>query len=294
MPKRFYRVLIVDDEPETCVYLREVLGSFGELTLVVDCVHRPDEVLKEVQSRDYDIIFLDHRLGPTTGLELLPQIRTAGYKKGVVVMSGFSDHDLSARARIAGANEYLSKNDFSLETLETLTRKVINGLTVGPDSTNPPLSFPPTSSTPPGSGVETLLTELIKVNRDYVQFTSENSQAIKENTQTTKRLASTMEIEIQGLRKDLNEGLSTMELNLKDLHKEGQKTKGEILQGVEDANKHVLIKVLDWISDHKAVSIAIAVAMIILILLAVLVSQTLNVKTVNEIRSPSPAATGAP
>lgn len=106
------RVLIVDDDPVFTRLVQQVVRSagFGE-PLLVDTGARALE-----RAPDADIILLDHQLPDTTGVDLLPALRTVPNQPSVILVTAHGDEALAVRALRAGAADYVIK-DGSLPSL---------------------------------------------------------------------------------------------------------------------------------------------------------------------------------
>ncbi|MDB4943283.1 MAG: two-component sensor histidine kinase [Labilithrix sp.] len=83
------------------------------------------EALALLASTDIDCILLDLRLPGTTGIELLGEIRTAGWPQPVVMLTGHGDEQTAVDAMKAGAADYLSK---ALLDPERLARSILHAL----------------------------------------------------------------------------------------------------------------------------------------------------------------------
>lgn len=100
------RVLIVDDDRDFGRLVTSVLreAGFGEATLVSTGA----AALKSAAL--CDIILLDHQLPDTTGLDLLPALRTVSTQPSVILVTAHGDEALAVRALRAGADDYMIKD----------------------------------------------------------------------------------------------------------------------------------------------------------------------------------------
>ncbi|HHX39300.1 MAG TPA: response regulator [Armatimonadetes bacterium] len=99
------RVLLVDDEEDACVVLGDVLECYGcEVRTVCD----PAEALRIGCSETFDLVVLDIRMPEIDGIEVLRRIRSRGHRE-IVMLTGFIDDDLEAKARQEGAGAVLHK-----------------------------------------------------------------------------------------------------------------------------------------------------------------------------------------
>lgn len=106
------RVLVVDDDRDFGRLVTSVIrqAGFGEAVWVGTGAG----ALKSAAGSD--IILLDHQLPDTTGLDLLPALRTVSTQPSVILVTAHGDEALAVRALRAGADDYVIK-DSSLPSL---------------------------------------------------------------------------------------------------------------------------------------------------------------------------------
>lgn len=109
-------LLLVDDESSLRRTLRLTLESMKHR--VVDVV-AGQPALAALSQDQFDLVFLDLRLGRESGLDLLPQFLRAAPGVGVVVMTAFAAIDTAVEAMRLGAFDYLPK-PFTPEQLRLL------------------------------------------------------------------------------------------------------------------------------------------------------------------------------
>src|SRR5512143_2554693 len=106
------RVLIVDDDRDFGRLVTSVVreAGYGEAKWVAT----GSAALKSAAG--CDIVLLDHQLPDTTGLELLPALRTVATQPSVILVTAHGDEALAVSALRAGADDYVIK-DGSLPSL---------------------------------------------------------------------------------------------------------------------------------------------------------------------------------
>jgi len=104
MPK----IMIVDDNTDTCDTLRRLLGRAGWEVLCVGEGKGAAERLRELQA---EVVLLDIMMPEVDGFGVLAQIRSdpETARTTVVMYSALADEATKARAKAAGANGYLVK-----------------------------------------------------------------------------------------------------------------------------------------------------------------------------------------
>ena len=65
------KILIIDDDPEMCEMLLDLIARMGHNA---SCRNTLEDGLKEVRSNPYDIVFLDVQLPDGSGLDILPKM----------------------------------------------------------------------------------------------------------------------------------------------------------------------------------------------------------------------------
>lgn len=92
-------VVVVDDDPATCDYLRISLTLEGwEVVVAGSC----DEAIGHLEVVEPDAVVLDHEMPGTTGLECVKRIRLLGSRTALVVFSGSIDPSLAISLRELG------------------------------------------------------------------------------------------------------------------------------------------------------------------------------------------------
>jgi DNA-binding response OmpR family regulator len=105
-PLRPPRVLIVDDEPEVCMFVARVLSKAGyETTTVSDGL----AAVEAARLQSFDILVTDLMMPEMPGDEVAPRVRA--FKRGlkVLYLTGFSDHLFKDRVRLFEGEAFLDK-----------------------------------------------------------------------------------------------------------------------------------------------------------------------------------------
>ena len=101
------RILIVDDDRDTCTFIESVLaGADREFVSVSD----PDQAIARMQREPFDLLISDINLNAgKSGLEVLRAFKTQHAAGEVVLISGFGTLETAVEAMRAGAFDYISK-----------------------------------------------------------------------------------------------------------------------------------------------------------------------------------------
>jgi DNA-binding NtrC family response regulator len=112
----------VDDDTNTLASLSRAFRLAGHEATVCDNAARAVELLR---TEKFDVIFSDVVMPGKSGLEFLEEIRTAGVKAPVILISGQANIEMAVRATKLGALDFLEKplsTDKLLVTVENALR----------------------------------------------------------------------------------------------------------------------------------------------------------------------------
>lgn len=115
-------LLLVDDDANTLASLSRAFRLAGHEATVCDNAARAVELLR---TEKFDVIFSDVVMPGKSGLEFLEEIRTAGVKAPVILISGQANIEMAVRATKLGALDFLEKplsTDKLLVTVENALR----------------------------------------------------------------------------------------------------------------------------------------------------------------------------
>lgn len=120
MEQRLPRVLVVDDE-------RNVLNTIGicleSIGIQATLTSKPQEVLGILQQHSFDLAFVDLKMVPMDGMEVLAEIKRSSPDTTVIIMTAHGSVDSAVEAIKRGAYDYLQK-PFDFEELKLFVQKV--------------------------------------------------------------------------------------------------------------------------------------------------------------------------
>lgn len=111
-------VLLVEDDPEDVLLFRRASPKHFE----VEHVPSAAAALRALRGGGFDLCFTDYRLGLDTGLELVRAARGAGMRLPIIVMTGQDVESLGENALLAGATDFLPKDDLCASALQRVAR----------------------------------------------------------------------------------------------------------------------------------------------------------------------------
>lgn len=101
-----FRLLIVDDDPGTLVFLQALLTARGR---TVDTAPDGASALQLAEKNDYDLALLDINLPDWDGLDLLERLNEMQPRLSAVMVTGQSSAETAIKALRRGALDYLPK-----------------------------------------------------------------------------------------------------------------------------------------------------------------------------------------
>jgi CheY-like chemotaxis protein len=117
------RILVVDDTPIACQATSIVLRTLGFNT---DEVGSGYEALSNIQTRAYDLIFMDYNMPHMNGLECTQKIREwevlTGTRIPIIGLSASVELNVREKCLQAGMDDYLSKS-YTREDLQQIVQK---------------------------------------------------------------------------------------------------------------------------------------------------------------------------
>ncbi len=116
------KVLLVEDDPDDHLLMRELLSEIPGANFHLDWVGDPDEALRCISLCEHDAYLLDFRLGKKDGLEVVREAIVSGCKAPLILITGQNDRELAWQALEAGAVDYLVKGRFDSLDLERTIR----------------------------------------------------------------------------------------------------------------------------------------------------------------------------
>jgi two-component system response regulator HydG len=113
-----YKLLIIDDDVDTCTLLSAYLKGKGYET---DIAYSGNKGLQKFKAGNFDLILCDYRLGDREGMEVLKEVKQIDPKVKVIIITGYSDIKTAVRVIKEGAFDYISKPLIPDEVLNVIS-----------------------------------------------------------------------------------------------------------------------------------------------------------------------------
>jgi two-component system NtrC family response regulator len=114
-----HKILVVEDDPEQCSLICDILNTSNFNVLSANCVEQAILLLKE---NNFDVIFSDWKLGELSGLELLNYTRRNFSDLGFIIATAYGTINHAVEALQNGADDYLPKPFKRQELLLTIDK----------------------------------------------------------------------------------------------------------------------------------------------------------------------------
>lgn len=122
------RLLVVDDEPEICDFLK---SFFEDRDFEVQTAVSGEAALQVVETFHPQVMLLDIKMGGMDGLSVLRKVKEKNPKVKVIMVTAIETTDKIEEAMRLGADNYITK-PLSLDYLEHDVREKIANLTARP------------------------------------------------------------------------------------------------------------------------------------------------------------------
>ncbi|MGO3932450.1 response regulator [Rhodopseudomonas pseudopalustris] len=122
MTSSVHRILLVDDAQIEYLTLERMLLKIPDFRVTLDWIPSYAQAQAAIENGSYDLYFIDYRLGPDNGLDLIRLARDQGIVKPIIVLTGHGSAAVDEIAAEVGANDYLVKGEFDVVLLERAIR----------------------------------------------------------------------------------------------------------------------------------------------------------------------------
>ncbi len=99
-------ILIVDDDPEICAYMKTMLEATGyRVTTLSD----PTLVVDQVRAEEFHVLIIDLMMPKMDGIELISQIRKIDSDVAIMVFTGYPSVETAVDALKLNVSDYVKK-----------------------------------------------------------------------------------------------------------------------------------------------------------------------------------------
>jgi diguanylate cyclase (GGDEF)-like protein/PAS domain S-box-containing protein len=119
------RLLIVEDDEDDFIIARDLLREQDHFRCEIEWASEPEQALRLIRGGKHDVYLIDHRLGPTTGLELVRHAFGERAHVPVIMLTGYDDHEVDLEAERLGVTDFLIKSHLDGALLERSIRYAV-------------------------------------------------------------------------------------------------------------------------------------------------------------------------
>jgi len=123
--KDLISILLIDDDEDDYLITRDILDEISHQRYRMEWVSSYDEARDSLREQRHDVYLVDFRLGAHSGLELIQEAHSQGWRKPIILLTGQGDFETDAQAMKFGAADYLIKGQLTADTLERSIRYAI-------------------------------------------------------------------------------------------------------------------------------------------------------------------------
>lgn len=116
-----FRILVVDDEPNSTKLMRKILSAGG---YNADEENSSVKALERISNGDYDLVISDLQMPEVSGLDLL---KAKPHHTNFIIVTGFSSVDSAVESMKSGAYDYLSK-PFNIDEFKIKVKKALENI----------------------------------------------------------------------------------------------------------------------------------------------------------------------
>jgi PAS domain S-box-containing protein len=122
MTRPHIKILIIDDDEDDFFITSEYLKQIQEYDIKTDWSYKFNDAVQKMMSHEYELYFVDYRLGAKTGLDFLKEAVSIGCEEPIVLLTGKGNKDVDIEAMQMGATDYLIKTELNADKLERCIR----------------------------------------------------------------------------------------------------------------------------------------------------------------------------
>jgi signal transduction histidine kinase len=119
------KVLLVEDDEDDYVFIRDLLSETAGSKYVVEWVSTYERALEQMAYSNNEVCLVDYRLGAHDGVEILRGAKERGCHSPVIFVTGQEDYEVDLKAMRSGATDYLVKSQLTGPLLDRSIRYAI-------------------------------------------------------------------------------------------------------------------------------------------------------------------------
>lgn len=118
------KILVVDDEPIVGERLKACIEKDGHQ---VETFSDPAEALRRLETKDFDIVISDIRMGEIDGIQVMEKVFEKSRNVMVIMITGYATLELARESLTKGAYDFIAK-PFKLKEIRKTIQKAVDHL----------------------------------------------------------------------------------------------------------------------------------------------------------------------
>ncbi|OJW81277.1 MAG: hybrid sensor histidine kinase/response regulator [Bacteroidetes bacterium 46-16] len=120
------KILIVDDDEDDFIITGDYIKHIPNTRYVIEWCPRYKDAIVHMTEGNYDLYFVDYRLGAKSGVDLLKEALQNGCEDPIILLTGKGNYEVDIEAMQLGAVDYLVKTELSVEKMERSIRYALD------------------------------------------------------------------------------------------------------------------------------------------------------------------------
>jgi len=120
------KILIIEFNSQNIMKIKAVLSKPSSVSYEVSWLQQEENVLRKVEEKAFDVIFLSYDLPGSNGLEILSDLQYKDLQGPVIMMADKGDEEFGAQAIRQGAYEYVIREKGFEEGLPLIIHNALN------------------------------------------------------------------------------------------------------------------------------------------------------------------------
>ncbi len=117
--QKVVRAAVVEDEEDDFLMLTDLLRREPFYRVSADWLSQPGEAVRSILEGDYQIVFLDYKMGPVSGLAIARELRAMDYDLPIVMVTGVGNAGIERAAIHADIDYFLAKDQLNEALIST-------------------------------------------------------------------------------------------------------------------------------------------------------------------------------
>ena len=125
MSNNSFRILVLDDDEDDTFLICETIAEIEGTEYDVTTSHTPTAAMELIDENAFHVVLCDYRLGATSGIDFINQVRGQGYDMPIILLTGMESTSTDQEALEAGAADFINKSALSAPIVDRAIRYAV-------------------------------------------------------------------------------------------------------------------------------------------------------------------------